>query len=63
MKCTKCKETECKHENIVYCELCKNAECQDCGKIWVDNSWKTVSSDTVIIPHTYPYYTYTAEPQ
>ena len=67
MKCSKCKETECKHENIVYCESCKKAECQDCGKTWTDNCWTTISTDTVCIPYVisepyfseYPQWTHT----
>ena len=63
MKCSKCKETECKHKNIVYCESCKKAECQDCGKSWVDNNWETISTDRYYIPVYQPYYPYPQEPQ
>lgn len=34
MKCNKCKESECKHDDLRYCSSCQKVECKKCGKAW-----------------------------
>ena len=50
MKCKKCKQTECEHENLIYCKSCQHIECKDCGKTWGEK-------ETQFVPY-YPYQPY-----
>lgn len=46
--------TDCKHENMKYCDCCDAAFCVDCKR-----EWKKHTSN--YIPYYYPYtYTYTS---
>ena len=29
-----CKNKECIHEVVEYCECCGKVKCEDCGKVW-----------------------------
>ena len=64
MKCSKCKETECKHSNVIYCESCQRIECVGCGKTWGENQATFIPyyNPPVIYP-TWPDYqwSYTTE--
>lgn len=58
MKCDKCKETECKHENVKYYPCCMKVRCENCGQEWVTGVGSYEYWDSTGT-YSEPQYTYT----
>lgn len=59
-----CKQKECKHKRLEFCELCQKVCCLDCKKEWPeyrDNFYPVITYPPVINPC--PIWIGTAQPE
>jgi hypothetical protein len=59
MRDHKCKTSNCKHTNVIYCSKCGATYCKDCGKEWGEKEY-------VYSPYYYSIpsvWTYPPQPQ